>query len=148
MLNLQYSSSINNIPVRILIGLLISLKRRDTQGWVPPPKIGRSVPISMWRSSKSQTTVRVKAWLEAWGSCSSIVGSGMTSLLIRDGCNGCEVIHVQYWWWWCERCAIMYWCFNTPSIPILFLYFIWRKLHYCYHLVKQRCINLYGCCWY
>lgn len=84
---MYYECVCPSLPVSILMGLFMSWRRRETQGWMPPPKIGRSVPMSICRSSKFHTTLRVKAWLVVWGNCSSRLGSGIPSLTTADGWN-------------------------------------------------------------
>jgi hypothetical protein len=53
------------------------LSLRLMHGWVEPPNMGISVPISIWMSSNVHTTLRANLWLDAGsGRFSSGLGSG------------------------------------------------------------------------
>lgn len=77
----QWSSSClqvwENCAIFLLHNTETYLSLRLIQGWVVPPNMGISVPISIWISSNVHTTLRANLWLDLGsGRFSSGLGSG------------------------------------------------------------------------
>jgi hypothetical protein len=76
-----------NCGISLLHDTETYLSLRLIQGWVVPPNMGISVPISIWISSNVHTTLRANLWFD--------LGSGRFSSGLGSG-NGGQALQKQY----------------------------------------------------